>query len=146
MRPLYESSADRAREAEAVGRLATALGAKVHKLTGQYARLDYMVVLPGNIHAFVEIKCRNAGLGAYPTLMISAAKWREGISMAEATGGKFLIMAAYKDGDLVYLFDRKDVESKAVWCEFGGRTANTRDTGDIEPVMQIPTRLMLPLI
>lgn len=146
MRTRYESSADREAEAAAANRLSKALGATVHKLTGQYDRLDYMLVMPEEIHAFVEIKCRDAGMRAYPTLMLSAAKWREGISLAESTGGKFLVMAAYRDGDLVYVFDRSDVVSRAVWCEYGGRTSSTRDAGDIEPVMHIPTQLMLPLI
>ena len=144
--PLYETDVDRSREQEVADRLSKVVGGKIVKLSGQYARLDRMIVWPDKRHAFVEIKCRNVGHDAYPTLMLSAAKWREGVEMAWTTGGKFLVVAGYRDGDWAYLYDQRDIDTRAIWCEYGGRTVQTRGSTDIEPVIHIPSTLMIPVL
>lgn len=146
-RPLYETNADRGREDACAFRVSVALGCKMVKLTGQYSRMDRLATWPKGFHrhAFVEIKCRKAQYGQYPSLMLSAAKWRDGVDMAEATGGEFVIVASYLDGDWIYTYHPNHVAQQRVWLEHGGRTRNTRDALDIEPVMHISSELFLPL-
>ena len=146
-RPRYETSADLSREDACAARVSSALSCEMVKLTGQYSRMDRLATWPRakRRHAFVEIKCRKAMQGTYPTLMLSAAKWRDGVDMAEATGGDFIVVASYLDGDWLYSYHPSHVSQRRVWLEHGGRTRNTRDALDIEPVMHIASDLFLPL-
>ena len=146
-RPLYETNADRSREDACAARVSAALGCEMVKLTGQYSRMDRLATWrkSDRRHAFIEIKCRKAQYGQYPSLMLSAAKWRDGIDMAEATGGDFFVVASYLDGDWIYAYHATHVSGHRVWLEHGGRTRNTRDALDIEPVMHIASDLFLPL-
>lgn len=145
-RPIYESNADRGREDRVADRVGAALGCRMVKLTGQYARMDRLAEWPtGRRHAFVEIKCRKSFHDQYPTLMLSAAKWRDGVDMAEATGGDFYVVASYLDGVWLYAYNPQHVADRAVWLQHGGRTRQTRDPLDVEPVMHIASELFLPL-
>lgn len=142
-RPAYESSADRSREQACADRVLASLGhgAMLAKLNGQYSRIDFLALRPGKKPLWIEIKCRNARMDSYPSLMLSAAKWQAGIELAEATGGLFVVVAAYEDGDCAYTYKREHVESGSVSLIYGGRTKATRDAGDVEPVMLIPKSL-----
>lgn len=118
----------------------------MHKLHGQYLRLDWLALWPRTgHHGWVEVKCRNVPHDKYKTLMVSAMKWSTGVQMAQTTGGLFIIVAAYTDCDRVYAFDPAHLAQGRVWLEWGGRTAMTRDSGDIEPVMHVPASLFTPL-
>jgi hypothetical protein len=140
MRPTYETESDREREEACAKRILSRLGAgaMMVKLNGQYSRIDRLALRPGKKPLWIEIKCRSARSDSYPSLMLSCAKWQAGVEMADATGGQFVIVAAYTDGDYAYTYKREHVNSGEVQVVFGGRTLHTRDAGDVEPVVMIP--------
>jgi hypothetical protein len=141
-RPAYETDEDRKREEACAFRFAERARCNVRKLGGQYARLDWLALWPNTgKQAWIEIKCRKVPYNAYPSLMLSAAKWAEGVRLAEATGTMFLVVAAYTDGDYVYAFDPDHLDNHRVRLDYGGRTRATRDTGDVEPVVHISSHL-----
>jgi len=142
-RPAYETADDRTREQACADRMLSRLGegAILIKLNGQYSGLDRLALRPGKKPIWLEIKCRAVSREQYPTLMLSVAKWQAGVEMAEATGGLFVVVAAYKDGDCAYTYRREHVEQGTVRVEYGGRTLHTRDAGDVEPVVMIPKSL-----
>ncbi len=146
-RPIYETGADRNREDACAQRVCDALGCEMVKLTGEYSRIDRLATWPRGSQrpAFVEIKCRKAFHDQYPTLILSAAKWRYGVTLSQATGGDFYVVASYYDGDWLYAYNPQHVADRAVWLQHGGRTRQTRDPLDVEPVMHIASELFLPL-
>lgn len=141
-RPQYETNAQRSREWACACRFAHAFNYSFHKLGGQYSRLDGLC-LPkqrGQQPVWLEVKCRTHAFAAYPTLLLSAAKWREGVEMAASTGALFVLCVEFTDGDYVYVHDAGDFAAGHVWLDYGGRTNQTRDAGDIEPVVHIAVR------
>jgi hypothetical protein len=141
-REQYETQADREREQACVQRFVRTFGYSMHKLTGQYSRLDWLLTpIHGGPPAWVEVKCRKHAYERHPTVLLSAAKWREGVSMAQATGGEFILLINFLDGDYAYVYSPGHLTSRKVWLEHGGRTRDTRDAGDIEPVMHISSNL-----
>lgn len=140
-RPTYESEEDRIREQKCALRFGVAAKCSMRKLHGQYARLDWFASWPSGQQAWIEVKCRTARYGQYPSLMLSAAKWAAGVQFAEATGAMFLVLAAYEDGDYVYRFDSDHLDNHRVRLEYGGRTKAVRDNGDMEPVVHISSNL-----
>ena len=144
-RPTYVTSEDVNKAWACVCRLAAAYGYGAYKNPGQYSRIDFLLLsqsrrAPG--HAiWVEVKCRTHAFGQFPTLLISAMKWKEGIELARTTGAGFCILVNYTDGDYFYGYKPAHVADGRVYLEHGGRTRNTRDGGDIEPVMHIPMSL-----
>lgn len=141
-RPAYETEADRIREQKCALRFGIVAKCNMRKLGGQYARLDWLASWPTTgQQAWVEVKCRNARFGEYPSLLLSAAKWTEGVKYAEATGSMFIVLAAYEDGDYAYCYDADHLDNHRVRLEYGGRTKAVRDNGDVEPVVHISSNL-----
>lgn len=139
IRPLYETQQDRLLEEACAEKYAAKMGVRLFKLSDQYRRMDRLAIDDKGRHAWLEIKCRKVSRGTYPTLMLSVAKWVAGIQMAQATGGSFVVIAGYTDGIWRYRYRPQDVSDGLIRLEYGGRTTQTRDSGDIEPVMHIPT-------
>ena len=141
-RPAYETEADRKREEACVIRFAERTRCNVRKLSGQYSRLDWLALWPySGKQAWIEVKCRKIRYGQYPSLILSAAKWSEGVRLAESTGALFLVLVEYMDGDYVYSFDPDHLDGGTVRLDYGGRTRATRDAGDVEPVVHISSHL-----
>lgn len=160
-RPRYETEQDLERETACVSRFLNASknNRTVVKLYDtnnvHYSNLDRFAYDTDSkvAVALIEVKCRSHAFTKYPTLLISAGKWRDGVAFSQACGVPFVILIAFADGDYYYVYRPADVahgivsqrEAKLnndkIWCEWGGRTVNTRDSGDIEPVMHIPMKL-----
>lgn len=145
-RPLYESQQDRDNEQACIKQFCDQFGFTYAKLP-YYKHIDYLLYSATNsrARAWVEIKVRRHNYGRFPTLLLSSLKWAEGLKLSQATGIPFWILIRWENGLFGYAAKQADVDSGQVWLEYGGRTTQTRDEGDIEPVMHIPIKLFHPV-
>lgn len=143
-RQRYESVQDRKNE-EIVGDIIIEChGDRILRkaANAHYSQTDRFAFNPfGKCIALYEIKCRNFSWGKHPTIMLSLGKWAEGHKFSQATNIPFYIIISCYNGTFSYQQDINDVKNGNIYCEWGGRTENTRDAGDIEPVMHIPIEL-----
>ena len=131
MRPIYETTQDRVRENEVALYLETKYACRytqAPKLSPYDGSLSYP---DGRLAALVEIKTRRNAKDKYPTYMLSAAKWRSGLSVSADLGVPFLLFVRFTDG----LFTTKLKESYPV--QRGGRW-DRGDTKDVEDCVFIP--------
>jgi hypothetical protein len=102
--------------------------------------VDYAIVEPdGRISGFVEIKCRNCASDKYDTLMISLGKVVAGQELSEISHVPFFIVVNYTDGTFAF----KYIYNPDIRLAYGGRTVQTRDCADEEPVLFIPVKLFV---
>lgn len=111
-------------------------------------RLDYFMSYRRKVIGFAEIKCRNAFSYTYPDIILSVSK-AERFALLEkfffGQTGKPLqnvLFIRFKDKD--YYHRMKPLEHYTI-DPAGGRTKNTRDSWDIEPVIRIPMTEMVLL-
>lgn len=108
------------------------------KLSGLAYGLDWCCVRTFNkdqISCWAEIKSRKAKKNQYRDIMISTQKFVKGRTLSRETGLPFIVFIYFElDQSLgVHLVDL----NKTYKIEFNGRTVQTRDAGDIEPVNYI---------
>lgn len=125
----------RVKEEGCVQRLNGAWRHELRKLPISY-RVDRAVIHGDAILAWLEIKCRTHSFATYDTLLLSMLKWSAGIEWFRVTGLPFVVVASLEDGDFYYVF--RDDDEYTFVITFTGRTKNTRDDGDVEPVIHIP--------
>lgn len=131
-RPLYETQNDRAREMDAIRKIAGPNDI-VRKLPIRYG-VDFLVFRNDVAHAWIEVKCRNNPKDQYPDLMISVAKILEGIKTSQMTGLPFVLVIEWTDVVGTLRIHNTD-GFKMGW---GGRD-DRGDAQDQEPVFHIPT-------
>lgn len=133
MRPIYETTADRKREAAVAETLAASWDCEMVKLPRQYP-VDYMAIRNGKPTAFVEIKCktypkevidRNGGF------MMSLAKWANARALCESSGLKFCIAVQYPES-MWYCRVNAWEDFSHDGIQFFGRT-DRNDPQDMEP-------------
>ena len=137
MRQLYESEGDLAEEDKIITDLCVAWDCVYHKLPISY-RLDFLLETKDQHPlGFVECKRRNIHWNQYPDIMISLSKLVAATSMKTSTGltTNFVV----KTNDALMWCRLNDAAGRGDWIRMGGRTVNTRDSADIEPVIHIPT-------
>lgn len=148
-RERFETEQDRKNQvalAEGVERLMDWRLKDLSKSNAHY-NLDYVATRRGSRQAcaWIEIKARDHVFGTYPTIMLSAGKWRDGVTLAESSGLPFYLFFGFTDGVYRYRFDRvhlmSDRAANVVTFEWGGRTKDERDEADWEPVAHIPVKL-----
>ena len=134
-RPFYEDSGDRANESAAMRQACSVWGLDFHKLPISY-RLDYALTSNDVIKGFAEVKCRRFEWDTYPDVMVSVSKVQAAKSLYAATnqGSIFLVRANER---LFWTSLHETGDSRIV---FGGRTTQTRDSADVEPVVHIPCK------
>jgi len=131
MRPIYETSADRARE-NVVRQYLESKYACLYTPAEPLSPFDGVLKYPdGTVAAIVEIKTRKNTKNKYPTYMLSAAKWESGRKVAEDLGVPFLLIVRFTDG--VYVTKLK----KEYPINQGGRY-DRNDAQDVEPCVFIP--------
>ena len=149
MREHFETSQDRQNQAalaEGVKRLMRWNLRDLAKSNAHY-NLDFFATEQGSRRgaAWVEVKTRSHTFGTYPTIMLSAGKWRDGVSLVEATALPFYLFFGFADGVYRYRYDSvhlmQDRSAAVVTFEWGGRTKKERDEADSEPVALIPLAL-----
>jgi hypothetical protein len=129
MRPRYETEEDLQREMFVKAQLEGASGATLTKLPDSYGP-DFFT--PGRI---IEVKCRKHEYVTYSTLILALRKWRDGLLLALTSGGKFVVAAGFLDGIWTLTIDPYELPDYKV--VIGGRTVQTRDDADIEPVVHL---------
>lgn len=133
MRPVYESANDISREAGVAEILSSAWHCAIHKLPKLYS-CDFAAMREKAIHAWLEIKVRNA---SYATYLISLHKWMKGVELSEVSGKPFFLVVAWPvNGQQVVMY--YPVTREKVRVVLGGRK-DRNDPADIEPMVEIPT-------
>ena len=96
-RPLYESARDRVNESDVAGAIARAWGLAARKLPMQY-RIDFALLDGDSIEAFLEVKDRSRYRSdAFPTLILSAAKYEAALSLSRSFGLPVFLAARWAD-------------------------------------------------
>ena len=134
-RPMYEQAMDLAREHEMMTHVSAKWGVQYYKLPISY-RMDFILMSAEYPKAFAECKHRNFKWGQYPDVMISLSKVQAADSLHRATGLKTMLIV--RAIDTIYHVCLNECMENHNWLRFGGRTVNTRDDGDVEPVYHIP--------
>ena len=140
-RPLYETSANLSNEQSVAGLIEKRWNVKLQKLPISY-KVDFCAVRGKEVVAWMEIKCRNHPAGQYPTLMLSVLKWQAGIQLHQSTSAPLFLVARFACGTILYA----EAILTDVEVEYGGRTAQTRDSADVEPVVMIPVKAMKEIV
>jgi hypothetical protein len=131
MRPLYETSADRANEKDLACSLGLLWNAMPVELPKQYM-VDWAFQRGKEIAAFCEIKCRRVNSDTYPSLILSLAKWMRMVDLSKATGLPVFLIVKYADG-LVKIIKADRMRQRVI---VGGRS-DRNDSQDMEPVVEI---------
>jgi len=134
MRQMYESANDLKNEDDIRQFLEQGLSATLHKLPISY-RLDWLVFRNGTPKAVIEFKRRKCKHLQYPDIMLSLGKWNAGLDYVQKNGLAFMFVVQWDDAVGVYMYKPEH----PVDIRWGGRTVQTRDSADIEPVVHIPT-------
>ena len=130
-RTQYESEEDRENERKITAYLLDAWGFELRKLPKSY-RADFAAMKGDEFKAIVETKRRYFKHGRFPDIIMSVQKFLYARDLAHFLGVPFIFVVWLDDG--VYhasLHENYEVS-------FKGRTKNTRDSEDIEPVIHIP--------
>lgn len=135
MRTMYETSQDLVNEAAVRSYVESRFSAEVRKVPLSYG-VDSMVTQDGKLVAWLEIKCRpGMTWGQYPDVMISVLKLRAAAGLKAATGIDTHFVVSDANGDIK---SSNLCKTSSDWIRFGGRTVQTRDAADEEPVCHIP--------
>ena len=108
--------------------------------------IDFMLTRNKVAKAWVEVKCLNKTYDKFPCTILSLSKFMKGVEYYNTTGLPFIfatrLNAEVEDGDGIeyysdwyYSYNPKHPKFEIIW---GGRTKQTRDKFDIEPIIQIP--------
>lgn len=140
-RPQYESQDDRKEESKIARVIAASANCYAVKLPISY-RLDYAFHDSTNdaqIRFWAEVKRRHNNHDAYPTYMVSLAKWMAAAEMNRITGKRVLFGIKYDDGVYLLKVTEKSLLDMRPFLTYamGGRT-DRGDAADIEPVVHIP--------
>jgi hypothetical protein len=141
-RPRYETASDLARELTVAEGLSQAWDADLCKVPTSYG-LDYIVFGAGKFIGWVEVKTRPTMVwGDYPDVMVSLSKIRSAFVWSLMFGKPVYFCVRDANGELrAASISTVDPE----WVKYGGRTRNTRDPADIEPVAHIPLDQFKPI-
>ena len=131
MRPTYETQEDRDKEKAVFSALAKELRC-VCITPPKLSRIDRLLCdKKGNLKAVVELKIRTNAHDKYPTYMLSAAKYKSMLAIAEAMKVPALLLVEYTDK--VRVVTLKDTYEFGI----GGRT-DRDDALDMEQCIYIP--------
>jgi hypothetical protein len=138
-REQFEQARDLNNQREVLVRLRESWGiAKVYTLPRAYG-LDYALICEGELHSFVEVKCRDLTFGYGDGYYIALQKVVRAQQLTQASDVQSLLVVRFRDGVISWapLCPRRRVT-------FFGRTF-PRDAEDHEPCVVIPWRAFYPL-
>ena len=131
VRKRYETKQDLDNEEEVALFLSKKWKADFIKLEEKKWIVDFLIK-KGDHYGWAELKCANINFGQYP-FMISYKKIEAARRLTETSGKKFTLLFKCNDELCYHKWDfTKDYK-----FEYGGRTVQTRDKQDIEPVFRI---------
>jgi len=134
VRPKYETQADRDNENRAIPMIESVFHGVARKLPDNHFADFCIVDANVRVSAFVEFKKRSFRWGDYPTVMLSVSKFHKLISTREVKVRSFFVVEDSQGELKAVNLHRADLDYRV---EYGGRTAKTRDSRDIEPVVHI---------
>ena len=137
MRTYYENSTTLKAEKEFANYLETKWECVLQKMHSHHI-IDFMLTRNNIAKAWVEVKCLNTTSNAFPCRILSLSKYMKGIEYYKTTGLPFIFAVSLQDGYYFYKHNEKHGNFEIIW---GGRTKDTRDKFDIEPIIKIPTVL-----
>lgn len=111
-REQFETTEDRARQEVLRGALERTFKLKLKPLANAHYTLDFFAYDPKGCvgKAWVEVKCRNIAWGQYDAIMLSAGKWRDGVTFSQTSGLPFILFFQFKGGEVYrYLFNPKHI-------------------------------------
>ena len=103
---------------------------KMHK----HHIIDFMAIVDKKASAWIEVKCLNKTFNQYPYSILSYSKYMKGVEYHNVSGLPFIFATRLQDGDYYYKYESEH-KFDIIW---GGRTKQTRDKFDIEPIVLIP--------
>jgi hypothetical protein len=139
VREQYENEQTLANEAKVMRNFAAARKLTYHKLPKSY-EVDYLTFNEmGEPVSVVEVKCRNINHNDFPTFYIALRKFMKGFEYVQFFGHiqgwfAFTILVLWNDATGVYTFG----DTTKIYTDFSGRTVQTRDSADLEPMVHIP--------
>lgn len=132
MRPLYETTTDRANQEEVAQMLSAAWGLTLHRTPKQYP-FDY-VVCGDRSSVPVEIKCRTeTRFGGPKFFIISASKFLHARQWYDTFGGRARFVFRFSDGEVASFRYDPSVNYPLL---FSGRR-DRGDAQDLEPVVAV---------
>jgi len=137
-RPQYESEQDRHNEAQIARRIEAAWSVTLHKLPKSYA-MDFAATRHGDVVGWIEVKRRTLR-PSYTYIMLSVGKWRDGNALAATTSIGWVFVVEEAESGTLWWLDCSDLVERGVEFDiaWGGRTNDTRDPADVEPVVHLP--------
>lgn len=153
MRERFETQEDRDNQALLKSDIERAMSWKLHDLgadSNAHYTIDFFATERGSKKgsAWVEVKVRKKyALKDLPDVMLSAGKWRDGVSLSGSTKLPFYLFFRFTDGVFRYLFKVEHLTmAGGITTRFDGRTKDARDDRDSEPLVMIPARLWEPVV
>lgn len=140
MRKMYENESSLKNENQIKSLLEKKWNVILHKMQFSY-RLDWIATHNnGSAMAVIEYKRRYVNRNQYDTIFLSLGKWNAAMDFVLKNNLVFVFVAEWND-EIGYLPVNKNTDSSSFQIGFGGRTLNTRDHGDIEPIIHLPIHL-----
>jgi len=145
-RPLYETQADRRREASVAGIISQRLNVKLVKLPIRYS-IDYAGYYfdTKTLKAWYEIKCRNfhsLNLIQYDYLILSLAKVMAGLQLSWTTRKPFYIFWSFLDNSIYFIEITTELVKEVADIKSGGRI-DRGDPQDVEPMLCFPKSMLV---
>lgn len=131
MRPMYESSQDKAHEAQVIARLCSAWKCDAQKMPVAYP-VDWSLKQGKEVKALAEIKFRNA---SYDTYIVGLRKYSDMLNLHQASGLPCLLVVCWPEGGK-RVIKYTTITSKPTKVIHGGRT-DRGDSQDVEPMAEI---------
>tara|TARA_R110002110_G_scaffold84817_1_gene220549 strand:- start:537 stop:983 length:447 start_codon:yes stop_codon:yes gene_type:complete len=135
MRPLYETSKDFENEKNIQNVIEEKTSWRLTKLPKRYY-LDFLAFNSnGNTEAVIEVKRRHNNHDKYEDVILSLAKYMQGLEYATTLGVAFLFAVEFNDGYYIHFSSSDNLKHFKI--TMGGRR-DRQDPEDIEPVVHIP--------
>ena len=131
MRQQYETKEDLENEKQGALFLSKKWDSEFIKLKKIPWVLDFLIK-KGDRYAWAEVKCLNMKFGRFP-FMISQKKIMAARRLSMTSGKDFFLIFRCTDTLCYHKWDF----SKDYKFEYGGRTTQTRDEEDIEPILRV---------
>jgi hypothetical protein len=135
LRPMYENDLTLKDEKRIQPLLEQKWNLSLHKMPVSY-RIDWFATRNGEASAVIEYKRRFVESSQYETIFLSLGKWNAGMDFVIKNNLAFVFVAEWNDKIGYLAVTEPPKESFQIG--FGGRTVQTRDSGDIEPVIHLP--------
>lgn len=136
-RPHYETEENLNDEKEIISFFCKTQDYKYHKNPVRYYQLDYSLQdEDGRVFGMAEIKRRHHNSNKYDSVILSLNKWKHAMEYVRI-GLVFYFIIKFDDG-IHYMIVKPGEEGAHPFVVWGGRTTQTRDDGDVEPVVNIP--------